>query len=56
MKNNVRLQIRCEEDWYVRLSAEAERNGMTVSEYVRTCISLGRTQFERRILLEKRKK
>ena len=53
MKNNVRLQIRCEESWYVKLAAAAQREGLNVSEYVRTCIALGEDQLRKKKTIEK---
>ena len=48
MKQNARLQIRCEEGWYSRLYMAALRENMSVSEYVRTCIALGEKEMQKK--------
>ena len=55
MKQSARLQIRCEEAWYLRLAAQAQQSGMTVSEYVRTCIALGSDQYQKKLRIERGK-
>ena len=56
MKNNARLQIRCESEWYFRLCQEAQRSQMSLTEYVRTCIALGQEALHRKSVLEGLKK
>ena len=55
MKNDARLQIRCESDWYFRLCQESQRSQMSLTEYVRTCIALGQEALYRQKVIEGRK-
>ena len=52
MKNDARLQIRCESDWYFRLCQEAQRSNLSLTEYVKTCIALGQEAYHRQKVIE----
>lgn len=52
---NARLQIRCTSDWYFRLCQEAQRNNMTVTQYIQTCIELGEERLRKQKTLERLK-